>query len=153
MTTQVESDFFTLKFQTIFLGFLCLLASGCGSFRSSSHGFNVPPPNGINSNVLILVTDVDGNPVPGATVWIPADDAAMQIDTQDALDLVDEQGNACADPPETAIFEACTGNDGIALLPCGNHATYLVKYASGAQSGMTNAKCAQAGVVPAPLGP
>jgi len=145
MTTQVEPDFFTLKFQTIFLGFLCLLASGCGSFRSSSHG--------INSNVLILVTDVDGNPVPGATVWIPADDAAMAIDAQDASELVDEQGNACADPPETAIFEACTGNDGIALLPCGNHATYLVKYASGAQSGMTNAKCAQAGVVPAPLGP
>jgi len=142
MTTQVERDFFTLKFQALFLGFLCLFASACGSFSSSQ---------GITSNVLILVTDAQGDPVPGATVWIPADNPQMRIEDEDALVLVDEQGNACADPPETAVFAACTGTDGIALLPCGNRGTYLVNFASGAQTGVTSAKCGQSGVVPAPF--
>lgn len=144
MTTQVELYSSTLKFRTLFLGFLCLLPSACGSFSSSQ---------GITSNVLVLVTDVQGNPVPGATVWIPADNPQMRTDDDGALALVDEQGNLCADPPVAAVFAACTGTDGIALLPCGNQGTYLVNFSSGSQSGVINAKCGQSGVVPAPLEP
>lgn len=107
---------------------------------------------GITAGVFVLVTDADQAPVPGATVWIPAD-PAMQVEDFEGLALVDPQGNSCADPPAPALFAACTNTEGIALLPCGGEGVYLVNYFKDAASGTTNAECTATGVVPAPLDP
>jgi hypothetical protein len=104
--------------------------------------------------MLVLVTDGNGDPVPGATVWVPADPALRtQGLAEEGLALVDSQGNSCADPPALALFSACTDAEGIAVLTCGNDAIYLVNYFKDGASGATNGKCAQSGVVPAPLDP
>ncbi len=127
-----------------FLLLLGLLLPACG---------NNPLADGITANVLVLVLDPDGNPVPGATVWVPTDGAAQRFAEAGEKRFVDPQGNSCANPPADALFLACTGSDGIAVLPCGDRGTFLLEYFLGAQSGTTNARCAQEGVVPAPLNP
>lgn len=121
-----------------------LFLSGCGGGSSDP---------GIDSNALILVIDPQGNPVPGATVWVPADAAAQEFLSSEPKLFVDPQGNSCANPPGTALFLACTGSDGIAILPCGDNGTFLLNYFLGAQNGTTSAKCGQNGVVAAPLNP
>ena len=113
----------------------------------------VNPPTGITSHVLVLVTDSQGNPVVGATVWVPADMPEQALEESGGLALTDGQGNVCADPPSLALFSACTDAGGVALLPCGDQGVYLVNYFKDEASGVTNAKCGDDGVVPAPFNP
>lgn len=136
----------SLKFCVLALG-LSAAFSACGGILAS---------DGITAHVLVLVTDAGGNPVPGATVWVPADPAPQALAFavgEEGLALVDEQGNTCADPPAEALFAACTDAEGVALLPCGGEGVFLLNYFKDAASGTTSAKCAEGGVVPAPFDP
>lgn len=145
---RAREIFLSLKFCALILGFYAGL-SACGGILS-------PSPDGITAHVLVLVTDAGGNPVPGATVWVPADpepQALTLAGEEWGLALVDEQGNTCADPPAAALFAACTDAEGLALLPCGDDGVFLLNYFKDAASGTTSAKCAEGGVVPAPFDP
>lgn len=134
----------------------CALALGLSAGLSACGGILSPSPDGITAHVLVLVTDAGGNPVPGATVWVPADPAPPALalaGEEGGLALVDEQGNACADPPAAVLFAACTDAEGLALLPCGGNGVFLLNYFKDAASGTTSAKCAEGGVVPAAFDP
>jgi len=100
-----------------------------------------------------LVTDSGGQPVSGATVWVPADAAALVAGTSlpEGLALTDSEGNSCADPPEPALFAACTGSDGIALLQCGGESTFLFKFQKDSNQNSATGTCGKGGVVAAPL--
>lgn len=132
---------------------ICALALGLSAGLSACGGVLSASPDGITAHVLVLVTEAGGDPVPGATVWVPADPApaALVLAEEGGLALVDEQDNTCADPPAAALFAACTDAEGIALLPCGGEGVFLLNYFKDAASGTTSAKCAEGGVVPAPL--
>ncbi|HCU26144.1 MAG TPA: hypothetical protein DF383_14105 [Deltaproteobacteria bacterium] len=105
---------------------------------------------GIAAHVLVEVTEADGRPVAGASVWVPADEVVIQGFESSAA-LVDALGNTCPDPPDPVLFAACTGPDGLALLQCPAQSLFLLKYRSGDREGVTNARCSAEGVVPAPL--
>lgn len=142
--TRVRGVSFYLDIRRLFLLGLALGLLACGK---------VNPSEGINSHALILVTDAQGDPVAGATVWIAEDFAAFRSEGLEVLALTDEQGNACEDPPSPALFAACTDEQGIAILPCGGSGVYLVNYFKDVAEGIINAKCGDDGVVPAPLNP
>jgi hypothetical protein len=115
---------------------LALGSASCGSFSAD---------NGIPAQALILVTDSAGNPVAGATVWVPADSGdSVGIDTS---------GQGCASPPPPVLFASCTGEDGIALLQCADGATFLFQYAKDGAEGMISGECGNGDILPAPLNP
>ncbi|HKX13322.1 MAG TPA: Ig-like domain-containing protein [bacterium] len=117
-------------------GALALGGASCGSFTADG---------GIPGQALILVTDNAGNPVAGATVWVPADSGdEVAIDTS---------GQGCEPAPPPVLFASCTGEDGIALLQCAEGATFLFQYAKEGAEGMISGECGNGDILPAPLNP
>lgn len=117
-------------------GALALGSASCGSFTANG---------GIPAQALILVVDSAGNPVPGATVWVPADSGGeTPIDTTDG---------SCEAPPPPVLFASCTGEDGIALLQCADGATFLFQYAKDGLEGTISGPCGDGSILQAPLGP
>jgi len=111
-------------------------SASCGAFSAEG---------GIPAQAIILVTDSAGNPVPGATVWVPADSG-------DGVGT-DTSGEACAPAPPPVLFASCTGEDGIALLQCADGAVFLFQYAKDGLEGMISGKCGDGNILPAPLNP
>ncbi len=115
---------------------LALGSASCGSFTAEG---------GIPSQALILVTDSVGNPVAGATVWVPAD-SGDSVGT-------DTSGQSCAPAPPPVLFASCTGEDGIALLQCADGVTFLFQYAKDGAEGTISGECGNGDILPAPLNP
>lgn len=125
-------------------GALALGSASCGSF-SADGGILGTDDRGIPGQALILVTDNAGNPVAGATVWVPADSGdEVAIDTS---------GQGCEPAPPPVLFASCTGEDGIALLQCADGATFLFQYAKDGAEGMISGECGNEDILPAPLNP
>lgn len=113
---------------------LALASASCGSFSADG---------GIPAQALILVIDSAGNPVPGATVWVPADSGQAPG--------TDTTGLACPPPPPPVLFASCTGEDGIALLQCADGTVFLFQYAKDGAEGTVSGECGNGDILPAPL--
>jgi hypothetical protein len=130
-----SSQWLLKKIWLLMLG-LVFSSAACGSFTAEG---------GIPAQALILVIDSVGNPVPAATVWVPAD-------AGDASGGTDTSGGTCEPAPPPVLFASCTGADGIALLQCADGATFLFQYAKDGQEGTISGKCGNGDILQAPLG-
>jgi hypothetical protein len=126
----------------LFAAGLALGSASCGSFTAP---FGISGESGIPAQALILVVDSAGNPVPDATVWVPADTGDDSVGT-------DTSGGACEPAPPPVLFASCTGADGIALLQCADGATFLFQYAKDGQEGTISGECGNGDILQAPLG-
>lgn len=127
----------SLKFLTLIL---CLGAvAACGSTNPAG-------PDGVPGQVTVAVQAPNGDPISGATVWVPSGGAALKaLKVQSAgKALTDSQGNTCADTPEPASSAACSGVDGQAILECAGEGLIDIKFAKGSFSGIFQATCGQA---------
>jgi len=115
---------------------LALSGASCGSFTAEG---------GTPSQALILVTDSAGNPVAGATVWVPADSG-------DGVGT-DTSGQGCAPAPQPVLFASCTGEDGIALLQCADGSIFLFQFAKDGAEGMISGECGTGDILSAPFNP
>lgn len=109
----------------------------CGSFSATG--------GGIPAQALILVIDSQGNPVSGATVWVPADSGEGPG--------LDSTNGSCDPAPQPVLFASCSGDDGIALLQCADGTTFLFQYAKDGLEGTISGQCGDGNIIQAPLGP
>lgn len=125
---------------------LALSIGACGSGGEDNEG--------IPGQVSVAVSAPNGDPISGATVWVPNGAATMkslQVDSSTKA-LTDDEGETCADVPEPAFDSDCSGADGSATLACEGEGEITIKFAKGSFSGVLSATCGQAAVVQAAFG-
>ncbi len=115
-------------------------AAACGNNPAGPTGTPGTP-----GQLSVAVTAPNGDPISGATVWVPAGSASLKAMGVQSTSkgLVDAAGNSCADVPEANTSAACTGSDGRALLLCDGENPVDVKFAKGSFTGILQATCGQ----------
>ncbi len=120
---------------------MCLLAAFAACSSSSSGG-----SSGTAGQISGLVTAPNGDPISGATVWVPEASASVSaLKIKRTGKKLTDGDLTCEDTPESASDATCSATDGSFTVECTGTGSTTVKYAKGSFSGTATIDCGDNG--------
>ncbi len=118
---------------------LALLTQACGSATTTT-------ATGTAGQVTTSIQSANGDPVAGATVWIPSSSSvsATKLIVHNKNITGSDGTTTCDDPPEAASDSDCSAANGAVTLSCTGTGSTTVKYAKGSFSGTATISCGAA---------
>lgn len=112
-----------------------LLTQACGSTATTA--------TGTADQITATIQSPNGDPVAGATVWIPSSTSvsASKLIKGSKNIITGTGGITCDDTPEAASDSDCSSATGAVTLSCTGTGSTTVKYAKGSFSGSTTIAC------------
>ncbi|OGQ07307.1 MAG: hypothetical protein A3G32_04860 [Deltaproteobacteria bacterium RIFCSPLOWO2_12_FULL_40_28] len=129
----------SMKFHSFLAVALFVIFStiSCGGSDSSSS-------SGTAGRISGTVTSPNGDPVSGATVWIPSTSSTatkvLQVNSK-VKGLTDGDGESCSDPSSTASDSDCSSATGAFTVECSGTGSQTVNFAKGSFTGDTTVNC------------